>query len=224
MRGFHENFRSAFQHSLDSGCDGFEFDVRLTRDGRLICLHDPAVRQLRVKSSTFEEISNQYFKDLFRGWPKGTLPMVEGIPCLDDLLQDFSGAFLDIELKVAGTESQVLELLRKYRPESYVVSSFLPEVICRIAEIAPEVPLGFVFDDVLGLRNWTEMPGPYVIPRHDLVTPALVDSVHTRGRKLLTWTVNHPDEVRRLADWGVDGLISDDPALLSRTVRGREQV
>ncbi len=218
LRAFPENSVAAFSHALQSGADGFEFDVRLTADGKLVCLHDEHLGQVPVATSTYSQLLAEYIhKFAFSG--EGALV------CLPEVLDAFrSKAFLNIELKVAGMEHAVLTLLRDRPPEhGCFVSSFLPEVICGLAELAASelgrsVELGYVFDSVSGLHAWQNLPGPWVVPRHDLVTRELVESVHGAGRKLATWTINRPSEMVRLAGWGVDALVSDDPALLSRTV------
>jgi glycerophosphoryl diester phosphodiesterase len=227
LRGFHENFHSAFAHALASGCDGFEFDVRLTADQRPICLHDPSVAHLEVSSSTYEQLSKEYFKKPPHSSFATKTDVREAIPCLPEVLETYSrSAFLNLELKVPGLERFVLQLLRKQPPRrGYFVSSFLPEVICELAELATEelgqaVQVGYLFDTVSGLHNWPNMPGPWVVPRHDLLTREFVKSVHDAGRKVMAWTVNRRNEMLRLAEWGVDGLISDDPGLLSHTIRG----
>lgn len=224
LRGFHENFHSAFAHALASGCDGFEFDVRLTSDQRPICLHDSAIGHMDIHSYTYEQLSKEYFKNTRRSEES---QMQEAIPCLPDVLEAYTrSAFLNVELKVAGLERFALQLLRKQFPKrGYLISSFLPEVICEIAELAPselgqEAQVGYLFDGVSGLQTWPSMPGPWVVPRHDLVTKELVQSVHSAGRKLLCWTVNRPADMLRLSKWGVDALISDDPALLCHTIAG----
>lgn len=224
LRGFHENFHSAYAHALASGCDGFEFDVRLTSDQRPVCIHDSNVGDVDIAACSYEQLSKHYFK-IASG--KSVPEAVEAIPCLSDVLEAYQRtAFLNLELKVAGLESFTLQLLKKYPPKrGYIVSSFLPEVICELAELAPaelgqDLQLGFLFKDVAGLKAWPNMPGPWVFPRQDLVTRELVNSVHSAGRKILTWTVNRPADMVRLAKWGVDGLVSDDPGLLSRTIHG----
>jgi glycerophosphoryl diester phosphodiesterase len=50
----------------------------------------------------------------------------------------------------------------------------------------------------------------WLIPRVDLVDQALVKEFHASGKKVMVWTVNRPQDVRQLSDWGVDALISDD--------------
>lgn len=218
LHGVVENSLAAFSHAINSGCHGFEFDVRLTADAKLVCIHDENVDGMAVHSITYGHLLNKY------------LQTIDSVPCLPDVLQRFSSAFLDIELKVPGVERFTLELIRDHPPRSgYFISSFLPEVLCDIAELAPSVlghpaELGYLFDTVSGLQAWPNMPGPWVVPKHNLVTRALVDSVHSAGRKLMTWTVNRPSEMIRLAEWGVDGLISDDPGLLRNTIHGIDRV
>ncbi len=59
----------------------------------------------------------------------------------------------------------------------------------------------------------------YVIPHRSLVKKALVQELHSAGRKIFVWTVNSKKEMLRLADLGVDGIISDNTELLVRTLR-----
>ncbi len=202
---------SAFRHALASGCDGFELDIRITADGRLLCVHDAVTGQLTVAACDYGTICNQYF----RLRPVDTEPL----PLLEQVLQEFGdSAFLDIELKVAGLEKNILELLNRYAPKRFVVSSFMAEALLDLAELNASVPLGFIFDDVAGLRAYHTLPVKYVIPHHDLLTRELVETFHREEKKVFTWTVNRAREMTRLAGWGVDGLISDDPALLRRTI------
>jgi glycerophosphoryl diester phosphodiesterase len=215
LKNFSENSLAAFRHAVASLCDGFEFDVRLTADGRMVCVHDTSIGLVDVAAYEYEKMCKEYLKS-------SAGRAAETIPCLDDVLKEFGGsAFLDIELKVAGLERQVLKVLKQYAPHDFVVSSFLAEILVDLAELDPALPLGFIFDDVGGLRSYRTLPVSHVMPRQDLVDQRLVEVFHREGKKVLTWTVNRPDDMARLADWGVDGLISDDPALLYATMRGR---
>jgi glycerophosphoryl diester phosphodiesterase len=212
LKKFCENSTAAFEHSLDVGCDGFEFDVRLTSDRKLICVHDETIKRCDVGSADYEQLCKLYLKSWIG-------PERTALATLPEVVKRFAGrAFLDIELKVAGIEEPVADLLRGADPERYVVSSFLPQVIRRMAEIDSTIPLGYISRRLDALRAWPNLPGKYVIPRHDLVSHELITAVHEAGRKLLTWTVNSPKEMRALAEWGVDGIISDDPKLLSETL------
>ena len=211
LKQFPENSLEAFRHAINTGMDGFEFDLRQTADGSLVCVHDAAIGKYIVAECAYGELCNQYLK-LGSGGESS-------IPGLEEVLQEFgSSAFLDIEIKVTGLEKSVLALLKQYSPQRYVVSSFLAEVVLDLAEADPDIPLGFIFDDVIGLRTYGNLPVRYLMPRQDLLSRELVEAFHRDSYKVLTWTVNRPVDMKRLAGWGVDGLISDDPALLSETM------
>jgi len=196
-----ENTLPAFDLALEHGCDGFELDVRLTSDGRAIICHDPNLGSIEVARHTYTEI-----------YPRAGNP-----PCLEHGLARFaSRAFLDIELKVAGLEDAVFTCLQESPARrGYVASSFFPDVVQAIA--GRGLVTGFICDTKRELARWTGLPGEYVIPHYKLITRPLIEEIHAGGRKALTWTVNDERQMRRLAEWGVDAIISDDTALLVRT-------
>jgi glycerophosphoryl diester phosphodiesterase len=194
-----ENTLASFDLALQHGCDGFEFDVRLTSCGRSVVCHDPKVDGAEVSRATADQLLQ--------------------LPLLEDVLHRYcQRAFLDIELKVSGLESKVLNSLREYRmEEDYVVSSFLPEVVIELKTRSAKVRTGIICDKPGQLACWRETNVEYVIPHYSLVTRALVQEVHSAGRKLLTWTVNNRKTMLVLAGWRVDGIISDDTELLAQT-------
>src|SRR6185369_2665042 len=117
-----ENTIPAFQLALDHGCDGFEFDVRMTGDAQAVICHDPRFRRRIVSRSKQTDLE---------------------LPSLEDVLRQFSStAFLNIELKVTGMEECTVALLRRYPPQrGCVVSSFLPKVIEDLARLNATVLL-----------------------------------------------------------------------------------
>jgi glycerophosphoryl diester phosphodiesterase len=198
-----ENTLPAFEYALASGCDGFEFDVRFTRDRRAVVCHDPELDG--------KEVSATNYADLARGG--------DNLACLEDVLARFGdSAYLDIELKISGNEEHVLGALwAKLPSRGYVISSFFPEILLRVYQLDSSVPLGFICDRREYADRWTELPIAVFIPHYKLVSEKLIGAAHHRGVKLFTWTINQRRDLLRFADWGADGLISDDPKLLSRT-------
>ncbi|MFZ0286808.1 MAG: glycerophosphodiester phosphodiesterase [Terriglobales bacterium] len=194
-----ENTVTAFDLALRLGCDGFEFDVRRSACGHGVICHDAEVQGVNVAEAACGQL--------------------QSLPRLADVLAGYAGrAFLDIELKVPGLESHVLVALREHPPEhGYVVSSFLPEVLLELRLRSAEVALGFICDQKKSLERWQELPVEYVLPKYTLITSKLVQAVHSAGKTMITWTVNDEKAMQRLASWGVDGIISDDPQLLVRT-------
>jgi glycerophosphoryl diester phosphodiesterase len=194
-----ENSFAAFDAALAAGCDGFEFDVRATADGRAVVVHDPKDRGVSIAKARRGQLKH--------------------LPQLHQVLQKYgSRGFLDIELKVEGLDRDLLAALRECPPaRDYVVSSFLPEVILELRARRSAIPLGIICDQRPQLKRGLELPVEYMILQESLVTLALVQEIHRSGRRLMVWTVNRPNAMLRLAKWEVDGIISDDPALLVRT-------
>jgi glycerophosphoryl diester phosphodiesterase len=199
-----ENSLAAFEYALSQGCDGFEFDVRRTHDGRNVIWHDEYWNRIPIAATDYSCLSG----------PHGDL-----LPTLDEVLQQFGHrAFLDIELKVRGTEVFVVEALRAIPPQcGFIVSSFLPDTLIRLHNIDSSLPLGYICERDYALAIWRNIPIQTVLPRYDLVGRGLIDQAHRLGRQVSTWTVNTESQMLEFAEWGIDGLISDDPALLHRT-------
>lgn len=199
-----ENTPAAFDYALAHGCDGFEFDVRYTRDRRSVLQHEPKVKGSEVAATDHAPLERRIGYRLSG---------------LEDVLQLFgANAWLDIELKVSGEEEAIAAAVRAHPPRrGFVVSSFLPEVLLRLREIDPTLPLGYICDHPDDAQLWSGLPIQFFIPHCSLVSRMLIEEAHRRKMKLFTWTVNLSEEMLRLAGWGVDGLISDDPKLLSQT-------
>lgn len=199
-----ENSLAAFESALSQGCDGFEFDVRHTRDGRHVICHDPDFNGREIAASDFADLAGRDGKRL---------------ACLEDVLKQFGrSAYLDIELKVAGNEQGVVDALKTNPPQrGFTVSSFLPDVVTRLHSLDSELPLGFICDREEAMPLWRLLPVKVFLPRHDFVQPQLIADVHRHGCQIMSWTVNSPRCMQDLATWGIDGLISDDPALLYQT-------
>lgn len=134
------------------------------------------------------------------------------------MLAEFGpSAFLDIELKVAGNEEEIVAAVHAHSPRcGYVVTSFDRDILLRLHSLDKNIPLGYVWNNRAAGEDWAELPVSVVLPRYDLVTKPLVEQAHRFMRKVFTWTVNRERDLLRLADWGVDGLISDNPKLLNR--------
>jgi glycerophosphoryl diester phosphodiesterase len=195
-----ENTLASFELCLEHGCDGFEFDVRLSNDGHAVICHDSTAGGMSIARATAADLA---------------------LPTLKEVLCQFAQrAFLDIELKVAGLEAQTLGELAKYPPQKgYVVSSFIPEVLAAIHQFDPAIPLGFLCETRTQLRGWREHSATWVIPRLDLANPELIKAVHAEGKKIMVWTVNRASRMRELAVWDVDAIISDETGQLTNVLR-----
>jgi glycerophosphoryl diester phosphodiesterase len=194
-----ENTLASFDLALTQGCDGFEFDLRVTADGQPVVSHDATAHGLKIAESSAERLH---------------------LPHLREVLARYqSAAFLDIELKVSGLEAVATDLLRKLAPaRGFVVSSFLPDVLRTIHDLDATIPLGLICETQAELSLWPTLPGEYVIPHHKLVRKSLIDEFKAARKKMFVWTVNATVDVKRFSKWGADGIISDHPKRLARAL------
>ena len=201
IKAVSENTLPSFDLALEHGCDGFEFDVRRTSDGRGLVCHDPKVGKLSVCEVTSSQLPH--------------------CPLLEDVLERYAHrSFLDIELKVRGLETAILGALREYRPQKgYVVSSFLPNVVMELKARSGAVSVGIICDTSSQLARWRQLPVEYVIVEQGLVSSELIAEIHAAHLKVLAWTVNHRGSMQKLAGWEIDGIIADDTELLVQTPR-----
>lgn len=204
-RSIPENTLESFALALAHGCDGFEFDVRRTADGRAVIRHDPTFGHAEIATADASQLQD--------------------LPTLDLILTHYAQtAFLDIEIKVTGLEQQVLGALKANPPtRGYVVSSFLPEVLLSLRNLDQKLPLGLLCENPSQLAAWTHLPVQFVIPHFTLVERELCRTLHTAGRKLFVWTVNGREAMLRMQRCGVDGIISDQTKLLVAVLRTRTE-
>lgn len=185
---------------MADGCDGFEFDVRLTADGEAVVCHDPRVGRIEIAQASAAQL--------------------HGLPRLEEVLARFhTRAFLDIELKVGALERLTASLLRKHQPvRGVVVSSFLPEVLRAVRAKDASIPLGLICETREELQFWKELPVEYLVPHFSLLNKGFAAEAMSAGKKILVWTVNDPKEMVRCRDMCVEGIISDETASLHRTL------
>jgi glycerophosphoryl diester phosphodiesterase len=201
VRQVPENMLASFDLALEHGCDGVEFDLRLSACGRAVVCHNAKVGKVTVARATSRQLLH--------------------LPQLEDVLYHLGQrVFLDIELKVKGLESKVLASLReRATAANYVVSSFIPEAVMELKARSAVVPVGIICQNAGQLARWRELPVEYVIVHYPLITRKLIRTIHSAGRKVFAWTVNDKQSMLRLANGGVDGIISDKTQLLVKTIR-----
>jgi glycerophosphoryl diester phosphodiesterase len=193
-----ENTLASFDLALAHGCDGFEFDVRRTADGRALICHDPNVGEIEIAHAGPGELAD--------------------FPDLDQVLARYhASAFLDIELKVAGLEHVLLQSLRSHPPQrGYVVSSFQPDVLLMLSKLDEHLPLGLLCETPPQLATWPRFPTQYVLPHYTLMNVNVCELLQKAKRKVIAWTVNRKESMQEFQKMGVDGIISDDTGMLAR--------
>ena len=200
LRATPENTVRAFDFALAHGCNGFEFDVRLSADGQAVVCHDASFHNRQISKCSAKELK---------------------LPLLRDILQRYQNrAFLDIELKVPGLEIPAIETLTEFPPgRGYVITSFLPEVLQKISRRSAGMKLGLICETASQFPEWQQLPVEYVVLQRRLVLPAAIEQLKGKGRKVLAWTVNSAVDMKRFSRWDIDGMISDRPQKLVQTLQ-----
>jgi glycerophosphoryl diester phosphodiesterase len=215
---FPENTLRAFGAAVEAGADMCELDVQLTHDGALVVLHDGTVDRTTDGIGAVSEMTLEDLKRLDTGAKFGAQFANERIPTLDEVFDLLDGrCALNIELKAAGTEYKVYELIKaRQAPASIVVSSFDWDALARLRHIGPEVRIGLLASQwparLLGAA--TEMRADAINPRFDIVTEDLCIAAHERAINVYAWTVDVPEVMRKLIADGVDGIMTNYPERL----------
>ena len=238
-----EHTLGAYLRAIEEGADALECDVRLTRDGHLVCVHDRTVNRT---SSGHGVVSDFDLDDLraldFGSWHAQAGAYIEErdsteapVLTLDRLLEVVgeTGTRLLIETKhptrYAGlVEQQLVRLLTERgmagAGSRVAVMSFSVVALRRIRLLAPQLTTVQLYRRVPTLRRDGSLPagadvaGPGItVVRAD---PGYVDRVHARGHEVYVWTVDEPADIELVLSLGVDAVITDRPAdVLARLSR-----
>ncbi len=209
-----ENTLAAFQLALDCGADGIELDVMLSKDEQLAVIHDDTIDRTTNGSGRVRDLTLSELQSFDAGGR-------QKIPSLNEVFDQFGGKFLiNIELKnyasiLDSLPVKVAWLVEEYGlAESVLISSFNPFNLPRFRRRMPEVPLGLITQPGQS-RYWIWRLFQYeaLHPHLSDVDKDLVSAVHARNRQINTWTPDDPDVIRRLAEMGVDGLVTNVPKL-----------
>jgi glycerophosphoryl diester phosphodiesterase len=211
-----ENTRPAFELAISQGADVIECDVRSTSDGALLILHDADVDRTTSGSGPLRGMTAVEARSLDAG--DG-----QAIPTLAEVLELARGrSRVNVDIK----ESDVVEAtVRAVRDadmlDSVTFISFLPEVWEQLDRIAPESPLIHLVDSAAALASLAMGDAVHrsaaagVGVAHELVNEGMVDHMHRHGFAVFAWTVDDPDEMRRLIECDVNGIVTNRPAALA---------
>lgn len=220
------NTLAAFEKAVELGADGVEFDVHLSADGAPVVIHDFSVNATTDGSGRVADMPLAQLKELDAGSYFHPIFAHERIPTLEEVLQTAeSRLLLNIELKTVslrdnGLERTVIAQVKRHGLEkSVLLSSFNPFSLRRAKKIAPRIPVGLLYAPGLPLplrRAWLASLAPHEArhPEHTMVDSRYMRWARRRNYRVNTWTVDEPDEMRRLIDLGVDSIITNVPDVL----------
>lgn len=245
---FPENTIPAFQYAIRVGVDVLELDMAVTKDNVIVVSHDPILEAPVCTGPRKSAVIHELTLDEVKQWDCGAVrnpnfpeqqPMPgTRVPTLDEVfaLASKSNVSFNIETKIfvdkpAYTPAPrefaqlVLRKVREYHLERRVIlQSFDFRTLRAMKELAPEIRLSALTE--ADERDFTviakEAGASIVSPHYHLVTPAKTASARAAGLEIVPWTANTPAEWERLADAGVNAIISDDPEKLIAWLKQRK--
>lgn len=224
-----ENTVPAFRRALALGADGLELDVQTTRDGVPVVFHDATLARLTGRRGRIAQLTREELRAVrVQGEPIPTLAEV--------LALTRHRAVVQIEIKRGVPVAPVVRaLLRAHAATDVMLASFAAAIVDEARRLAPQIPrmlivggrgrLPAVFRNrTAGLVSALAALGAVgvSIDHRAIRSPAFIAALKSRGLCVWCWTVNHPRAMLRLATWGVDAILSDNPALLKSILGGSD--
>jgi glycerophosphoryl diester phosphodiesterase len=241
-----ENTLEAFREAVEAGAGGLELDVHITLDGEVVVIHDPTVYRTTNGSGDVAQMSLEEIRALDAGYrfspDGGSTHPYRGrglrVPRLAEVYEEFPDVPVNIEIKRAqpGVEESVLEVIRDADAAGRtLVASNRHEVVRRFRRISGgsistaasrrEIANFYVLSRLRLERLYRPAYDALQVPPEHrgtkVVTPRFLEAAHDRGVRVDVWTINEPDEMRRMLDLGADGIMTDRPEELVRVLEKR---
>lgn len=223
-----ENTLASFKQCLAHGVHRCELDLHLSKDGELMVIHDPTLKRTTGRRGKVVEHDAQELTqyDARQGGPSWKQPCP--IPRLEELFEQCEFEHWQLEVKSASRVRAARSVLaikalaeRHGLLDRVTVTSGSREVLRALKRLTPELSCGLVAEYAWldPLKVAKQYDCSLLALKWTLCTPERIAKARQLGLHVSVWTVNDPALMRRLADFGVDSVITDYPGLAVTTLR-----
>jgi glycerophosphoryl diester phosphodiesterase len=221
-----ENTMAAFRRAAEMGARFIETDLRLTRDARVVAIHDATLDRTTTGHGPVYLCSLEEMRALDAGaWfdsHGGGSFAGERVPTLEEILRFAKerDVLLYLEIKpdeTWGIEHAIVGALRDSGESARVVLlCFDTRLLESVRRLDGNFMTGYLCDHPSPdlVDRAIDLGARQLVPRGDLATPSLVRKAHEAGLQVVAWTINEPDQMRRLIAAGADGIMTDYPERL----------
>ncbi|MFX3636104.1 MAG: glycerophosphodiester phosphodiesterase [Candidatus Pristimantibacillus sp.] len=220
-----ENTMAAFTKSITLGATGIETDVQMTKDGRLVLIHDEMLTRTTGMNAAVASLDYAELSQLDAGSWYSPEFSEERIPTLDDLLElgKNNNTILNLELKngfvrYQGMEQKIIDRVRAYDlSDRVILSSFNHYSLFECKQLAPDIATGVLYMEGL-YQPWEyakSLRANALHPAHYAVLPEWVAAASEQGIDYNPFTVNETEQMNRMIQAGVAGIITDYPDRLA---------
>ncbi len=222
-----ENTLEAFQYSSDLGFVFMETDVQLTSDGKVVIFHDNDLKRIAGLNKKVSDLSFKKIKEI---------DLIHGgrIPSLEETLSSFPNLRFNIDIKVDSAVDETIKIVKNFNAFNKVcLAAFSSKRLRRIRELTNsdlcssmgQAEIVRLLLSSYGL-NFRASPGlcaqvpvsQFGIP---IVTKRFIKKIHDLNKLIHVWTIDETQEMYRLIDLGVDGLMTDKPTVLKEALVAR---
>lgn len=213
-----ENTMTSFKMAKEMGADMIEYDVYMSADGVPVIMHDDKVDRTTDGTGSIEEMTLEQIKKLDAGSKTDKKYAGEKVPTLEEVVSwaAENKILMNIEIKGAGCEEKIVELLKKYKmTDKTIVSSFNHEFIKKIRKLEPKIEIAALIGDVENIDAIVKNCHPDDLnPRFMKLTKGQVADAHAAGLRVNVYTVNDAVFMRQMIGFGVDGIFTNNPDVL----------
>ena len=207
-----ENTLRSVKKALELGADMVEVDVRASREGHIVVVHDAVVDRTTDGKGYVKDMTLKELKRLNAG-------LGEHVPTLQEVVRLIRGkAQLVVEIKVAGIEKRVLQILKENELDRHAfITSFYHPILKRVKELEPNIRTGaiVVARAIKAAQLALDANSNALFPKHFYVDPQMVEEAHRHDLAVYPWTVDTLNEIEPLIKMYVDGIVTNKPDLLS---------
>ncbi len=219
-----ENTMASIVKAMELGAQYSELDVQETADGKIILLHDDTLERTtdqegNIWDKTFSELkevdAGTWFSEEFKGEP---------IPTLKAIMDTVRGKMkLNIELKISGHEKQLTErVVAMVEEENFIqhciLTSFDFGAVKKVKQLNEKIRVGYIFSEMPEDEDVFTANVDLLSANKKLVDKEFVQKAHANNKEVHVWTVNEPEDMRRLIALGVDNIITNYPNVLKEVL------
>lgn len=211
-----DNTIEAFEKAIEIGADFVEFDVRKTKDDRIVAFHDASIEGKKISNLEYEELLQISERKGYR------------VPKVEEVVRLCKGEVgLDIELKEEGYEKEVVDLVKSYLGyDEFIMKSFSDTTVKTIKKIDSSIDAGLLlgvddpssklkarFSELFPGKRLKRCRADFVSPNHRLLKLFFLKRMKKLGTEVYVWTVNDKDLMEKLLSKNVAAIITDRPGL-----------
>lgn len=210
-----ENTLKSIEQAIKMGCDVVEIDLKMTKDKQIVLMHDDAVDRTTNGKGLVKDLTIKQLRTFDAGGG-------ERIPLLTEVIEMFGGSdvkfMLDISSK--GYEEQITEIIHYNSLDMRTIVSGAHEPLRLIKLLNPRLRIAPSFDKASdhSIMETASMGAEIFNCNHASISRETVDMAHVFDLQVIAWGVNKIENVHRMLEIGVDGITSDYPDVLRRTI------